>query len=798
MTLTARPRETTLRFALAVLAVTVSALAVGESTWFGIERFQPTEVVLGCARADEPVEVAQCDAAQRDRVEWTLLWAPGVLLVGGMVTGVSSMLRRRKSQALPLAKLPSLSRINEAAAASLRVSPVALHWRPRKPIASARADGIVRSYVEVGPQLIALSASNPTRVQAVLTHEYAHLRARDVLPTRFVMGSVIALVASAVPLLITLRDEPMSGALRVVGRLLVIGALVAVARASILRAREFDADADAFESLPDALLASLTDQGLNQPSPWTRIRRLLAHHPSSTVRRDALVSHVRPLSAIDGALAAATAAVGAPVVTRLVSDWSRRGTAFTFPAAVGWGIVGMLLGAWLAVVMGRQHLGNLPASDRHLRRFAVVVGAFILIGGFVLSGPLTGDGRPSPRHVTDVLSALVVAGGVTVLVLWCADIAGWLLPVRWSKAAWLCGAIGGGLLLGNVGQFDHTTGLFVGQGGGQFPDIDLWISVAPFGQAQTGEWFATSLFLFAALVPVALALMTRLDGRAVLTAATAGIVAGGVGTLAFWLLREIGEPHVQAREHGWFAALATAYLYPAVLGGVAGIVGGLATSVIPARRVALAGLIGTVGSVVASLGGWLILGRSDTSFGSILRDTALFGVICSFVIGAGFSLWGGDRLVGRPRHMVALGSVTSLAAIGLAFIAGHSVATATPSLSTDRAYYVTSVFRLLDEAPNVEEVFISACDEVIQDSDLDTARSLRERIGSPLYQPGTTQVGLVHDQWLSAVDLCIDNLERADEAGRSSVPAAEITDLVELYNEWGSNLLELEGLVNES
>jgi hypothetical protein len=769
-------RETTLRSVLAILAITLGAVAVGETTWYAIDRFDAQGAVFGCEHAFTAEEVRECQSDERNRVEWTLLWAPAALMLSACGAGGGSIVRRARLRQLPLADLPAVATVNERAAAEIGTAVLPLFWRPSHPIATARADGIFRRYVEVGPAWLSAAVVEPERAAAILRHEYAHHRCRDVLPARLSLWGSAAFGALTIPMLVTIWDNPAGAIARAIGRLAVLAAIVVLARASVLRARERDADEWAAASGSAPLVSALGD-----PARSTRVaavvRRALASHPPVERRLEALAEPAsnRRLRVADAVLAAATAVVGAPLLTRLVGDWTTSGMWFTYPAVVGWGAVGGLLGGWLILAVLRAGAGD--TDDRQVRglgRFAAAVGLTSLFGGFLFSTPLLTEVRSLPTHLTDIVGAAALAGGVAVLVLWCADVVAWtsqgVNPGRRVPypVTLIVGVVSGAFLLGNLGQLDHAARLFAGADvlstGGLNADEPL--TIVAMAQTLNSEWFATVLLVIAAVVPLTVTIATGTGARDLVRSVAVGAWGGCLAVGAFWLFREVWDPESTASPHGWQAAILVAYAYPALLGGVVAAAVGAGASTARRFGVVTAGLGGVVGTLVASLGSRLILDPDDYSFLVVLRNVSLGGLVGSLLVAAAVA--GVRHRRQNPLFGIAsVGGAVIVAAAALIGV-GSLAASARPSPAEDRAYYVTVVNHALnDQVLAFNERYADACNGFVDRAARPDLTDLIERFDLALYRPGTPNLRATHDHLLDSLRVCQQALDAAEASDNS-------------------------------
>ena len=131
----------------------------------------------------------------------------------------------------------------------------ALAWSPLDSAPTGLAYGHAGRYtVALTGGLVIRHATDPEAFRAVVRHELAHIRNRDVDLTYFAVSLWHAFLLGAVlPFVLTLLDEGPSTILRVSWRLLALAALVYLTRNAVLRSREVYADVRA--SVGDERLA---------------------------------------------------------------------------------------------------------------------------------------------------------------------------------------------------------------------------------------------------------------------------------------------------------------------------------------------------------------------------------------------------------------------------------------------------------------------------------------------------------------------------------------------------------------
>jgi Zn-dependent protease with chaperone function len=356
------PSDTTFRFVLLVVAVLGTTFFVWNWIYFAVGghggRF--ARAALACLQV-APAQSVNLDdytnasdaygACVQDLTRPTAWWMlGGAALVLGLalaLTLAQPWWRRRRLRLRPLtaADAPGVvAAVTELAAeAGLRQTPT-LVWDPLDPAPSGLAFGYAGNYtVALTGGLVVRQATDPDAFRAVVRHELAHIRNRDVDVTYFTVSLWHAFLLGAVlPFVFTLFDEGLDTILRVSWRLAALGLLVYLTRNAVLRSREVYADvrASAAPGAADAVRRVLS--GL--PQPRRGAHGLLRVHPDPG-RRLAAVEDTGSLFTLHlltafGAGLAATIAYESAVdlVSSFVSDGvdMRLVAALAFaPAVVG-------------------------------------------------------------------------------------------------------------------------------------------------------------------------------------------------------------------------------------------------------------------------------------------------------------------------------------------------------------------------------------------------------------------------------------------------------------------------------
>lgn len=368
------PSDTTFRFALLVTAVLGASLYVWNWIFFAVRDPSDQIAQFSACLERSPVSVGASDvasftaasndfsacleAANRDTVWWMLGGTAGLVLVALALVVAAPHWIERQRRLVPLSEEDAptvLARLRALVReAGLEDHEPRFVWNPLDPTPTGLAYGHAGRYsVALTGGLVTRQVTDPAAFDAVVRHELAHIRNRDVDTTYTTLAIWYAfLVAAVAPFVLTLLDEGAETIGRVSWRLVALALLVYLTRNAVLRSREVYADvrasvADGREGGLRRLLA-----GLPKPSHgWAaRLRQL---HPDPTIRLAAL-EDTRPLFRF-GPLVAFGSGVAATIayenVVTLVSFVVRDPIDMRFLAALAFapfavGIVGF--GIWRA------------------------------------------------------------------------------------------------------------------------------------------------------------------------------------------------------------------------------------------------------------------------------------------------------------------------------------------------------------------------------------------------------------------------------------------------------------------
>ena len=442
------PSDTTFRFVLLVAAVLGASLFIYNALYFNViadggrdigvyERCltesrlgQGIPEALAAGDLDEPGRQSDafqsCIAPTEQRKAGWILGGVGLVLLSALAFYLAYpyvMLRRRRLRPLTEREAPQVLEDLHALVreAGLRRAPQFV-WNPLRRSGGGLAFGHAgRRYVALDGGLVMLHGLDPPAFRAVVLHELAHLRGRDVdmaYATLSIWWGYLA--AGVVPYVLTWLDEPLESLWNLGWRLAALVAVVYLIRNSVLRAREVyaDARAHAWDGFGDALRRVV--ERLKPPSgpAW---RAHLSVHPEPGERKDALEDQRRLFSmGFWEALATGiTATLAYGNVVTLLSFFSNEGLAIRWlaglvfaPLAIG--VVG--LGVWRATYAAlsrgeRPPSGTLPGIGLGL--------GFLLGQQLSFFAVVESDvGGEAAVFEYDLLWAAVVVAGLTLLVRW--------------------------------------------------------------------------------------------------------------------------------------------------------------------------------------------------------------------------------------------------------------------------------------------------------------------------------------------------------------------------------------------
>ena len=339
------PSDTTFRFVLLIVAVLGSTLYVWDWIYFAAgsngARYKERaaacldQAPLGGSSLDDFTGGArtfsECvQSLDRPSAWWMLGGVAAVLVVAIVLTLLFPWWKRRRMNLRPLTEADApevVATVRALAEESGLREPPTLVWDPLDASPTGLAFGHAGDYtVALTGGLVVRSATDPDAFRAVVLHELAHIRNRDVDLTYFTVSLWYAfLLAAILPFTLTLFDEGGDTMFEVGWRTAALAALVYLTRNAVLRSREVYADVRA-SAAPGAIPALERLLGALPRPRTTTLRRIVRVHPDPALRV-AAISDTRPLFRLDlltafGAGVAATIAYESAVslVSTFVTD----------------------------------------------------------------------------------------------------------------------------------------------------------------------------------------------------------------------------------------------------------------------------------------------------------------------------------------------------------------------------------------------------------------------------------------------------------------------------------------------
>jgi hypothetical protein len=817
----ALPSETTLRFVLLVGSLIAGVLVVAESLYYIVDQDGLNAVLRTCttqtASLTDPAEQAtamgRCQAPhERHRVLWTLATLLVAVAVGVVVVLVLPAVRRRRRHVQPLPGSLGVDEVVGDMCARLGVdrAPTTV-WDPRRIGGAAEVwwnPG--RPVIELSPGLVVGLRRREAGALAVLAHEAAHMRNRDLVLGATTDAAVFAFALTALlPLAVGMLvwfDGGWTTTVSAIARVALVGVAILLARAATLRSREVGADGRAAETTTTSERGAAVHERSSRMPLW---RAPLHHHPSPATRSSMLATPVRLLDVgwVDGLIAGFVSFVYLPTIIRLVQAWfsgsPRQSGALVWVCA----LFAAPLGLWLGVVAIR--IAAAGVIDGRVRN-GLVLGSGMAVGALagllLLDEPLFLSVRPLDGGWVEAIILAVLAVALVGLAAWASAVARahldsgrrgpiWaILPVVavtcfgvtivTAKLAesWRLSRIGSSLVIrpGGDALFGAATLLWTVAATPWFTVLALAVAVLPVvARGRSGgapRWLgATRNF------------EPPPRDRALLRSAIIGVVTGVVAALAFVVYDERIRSVTSSEELN-SSTIGFRYILTAefLVIGVA-LLGALAVSLTSRRRgvihalfaLAVAGTIGSAGVIVK------LLRRLSELDWEIVRQVA--GQIIPLAVVAGLAAASVlTLLTGRlstKRTVVAglaIVVVGCCVAVGLSF-AGVAYATKTlparrETLGPYRAWTTSNDVVIGTPFAGCLDVATLAQPGVVEQarSAVRTARSAVDR-----QIPSTAEVRHVHEHLRRALDACDHAVETfargADASADGDRSIAELT-----------------------
>jgi Zn-dependent protease with chaperone function len=478
------PSDTTFRFVLLALAVLGATLYVWQWVYFavGVDGQEYGRQAAACVALGPPPgatldqyigldnSMAECVRDTNRPMAWWMIGGAALVLLLAVAFTLARpwwQVRRRNLRPLDAEDAPAVHAELRTLASEAELPEVpALVWNPLDSSSTGLAFGRTGHYtVALTGGLVVKQVTDPGAFRAVVRHELAHIRNRDVDLAYFSVSLWQAfLVGAVLPFGLTLLDEGVDTTVRVTWRLLALAALVYLTRNAVLRSREVYADVRASTGAGDALAIRRVLAAL--PSPQGRSwQELLRVHPDPKARV-AIVDDPRPLFRL-GLLTAFGAGVAATTsyesVVDAVSGFATDSLDARFIAAVAFapaviGVVG--LGIWRSAFAALAE-GRTPPSTWLL---GLALAAGFLVGPeLALEGTVaTGDDAllASLLEGKGVLWVLGLVAALSLLLAWIRACAiAWvraLGPRRSRAVTWIALLAAAGVLIVVMGTFYVT------------------------------------------------------------------------------------------------------------------------------------------------------------------------------------------------------------------------------------------------------------------------------------------------------------------------------------------------------
>lgn len=433
----ALPAKTSFRFALLIAAVAASGFIFYELLYFATPR-GPALVsrMLRCrsqALAHRPggmpaiVSLASAlhqanvcySGAERTEAWWGLLGVGVLAAVAGAIFLAQPWWYRRRRHLSELTGdgAAELVRRLEGVRQRAGAGPVVWLLQPLNARLSAFAFGRPgRRFVAVSGGAAVAAVRKPAAFDAVILHELAHIKNRDIDQTYLTLAIWRAFVVAALlPLVVTvIVTGELGGWQRSLWRVAALALIVYSLRNAVLRSREFDADARARELDPKTQLGPVLAA---LPARTGRRARLLGWtHPPGQARAAALADPA-PLyrcTVWDGLAVGLVTAIGASAVRDIVILTTTTNGVRLFVPAV---IFGAFAGAALAVAMWRNQL--LEAGTGTVKGWAAGSGLGLgLATGWIIALPQASSAlKLAPDQLTPAaVGVLAVWIGLGILI----------------------------------------------------------------------------------------------------------------------------------------------------------------------------------------------------------------------------------------------------------------------------------------------------------------------------------------------------------------------------------------------
>jgi Zn-dependent protease with chaperone function len=836
--LLAFPTPTTTRYLALLAALVTAGFFMGSWLHNEIEGAEYVRVTYACWQAapggetsDWPAMLAAdeqrraCRAGVEQVRAGYLLAGAGAVVLGGLGILLLAPRRIRHSRQLAPAgdKLAGAAqRVAELAAeAGLSRAPAVMVGRQ----ADTFTFGVPGRYVIALSRGLAVRWRYPQLFDPVLRHELAHVRHGDV-PLALLARSVGLMLAPllVLPLLVGLVIGDSSLTPSYLWRAALLGTVVVLVSAQLLRTREYDADLRAAQLSGGAAVVS-TVLSAFAPRPEMRwFRRPLAKHPSHAQRVAVLErpAGAAPVTFLDGFAAAFLAALVVPLLVSLVIAATVGALSTTVAEVTAAAMVGALLGGsvglaqWRASVVGRLdavRLSPWPAACGV--GIGLAAGEMASLGNVAFISPL-GDTPPEWYVVVGVAGLSCTLLGHGAGEVWADAVP--TLPA--ARLVWVPALLVTGLLYTVLCWAGQALDLLLAAGG--WPMVMLWMVAMPqrwlpalalvvlvaavgYGLVAGRRTGIAPRWLLKADAQVSWPRWAPAPGTVLSTALGAGLV-GAATIISFRLLAGPGGSDEQtvvrfviyiaiAAAVGWVAAFGLALLRPRT--GLA-----VGTVVLPIAVVTtMAGFF----ALNAALGGGL---------DQLLVTNALLGpTVAGFflLLLAAPALWfarGRDRV----RRVWVVTTPIAVAAALLVLGIGSGVGSVVGGLTESRLNpsvavtdYQLVLGNLLQRHEQVREEFRSVLSDPTLD-DRQRAGRLRAHVlpladsllaDARAYRPPTPQIERAHGPAVSTLEAAQESLSllatalETQDAGLLDRAEARWREHDQAFERWAAAVAEL-------
>jgi Zn-dependent protease with chaperone function len=500
------PSDTSVRFASLVGMVFATTVVIYLRLWLdhlasddtyqacaaGLSQLGPASLLPGSSLDAVAPLVAEWVRCGKPSATTALAWALGGVSAVAGVAAIAYLalprwrISRRRLQPLDRVRSPALHAHLDDVVKQIGLAARPAFWLAPEPSAQGVAFGRqARCHVQLNAGLIKKFHTNRSAVTAVVLHELAHVRNRDIRYTyltitiwwAFVLVALLPYaLTSILPLVLgsypqwwpaSVRASSVNG--RVVVSVLAMTALTYLVYAAILRVRETHADATAASAAGDDALRQVL-AALDRPQAaagfWRKTRRLrqgwavLRTHPS-VGRRLAILGDPTPLYStatlemVGAGIAIAVVQANlanltgqaliawAPADARALSA-AGYSVGYSLASLATYGVSTALIAALACVTMWRERLRS-HAHSSPPRRGAWLRPAAALSAGLLVGEPLSvfygtqhvwgvfdgiGVGGAGVAGVVGAaMSAAALAFGVAVLFAWMSECAAVWIPV---------------------------------------------------------------------------------------------------------------------------------------------------------------------------------------------------------------------------------------------------------------------------------------------------------------------------------------------------------------------------------